>query len=301
MVTALSSCAPSLDVPPIPDLQPVLQAYENPTVNVGSEIMAALADEIEGAAKAIQDSKIFREILAVIEEVQRELEMNTDENGNLVLGGACDGGANDGSSCANDADCPDGTCAGAVTFPSPNGAIRVNYICPGWDERQFDAAYDVEPDPANGSIDLWMTLDSGGIGRVVWGTAAKCLYLEPIEGESCEASGCSQASYDGGIALDLGEDVLPDQNIDQLLVTFVVEGTIGFDGTDVRINQSFRVRLAATVGLEILVDIGEPALAETFNYFFQGTDQGVRDATGIVGCSLEERRCFDESGTLFSW
>ena len=297
----LGSCA-RLDVPPAPDLQPVLQAYEHPTVNVGSEIMAAVADEIEEAAKEIQDSKIFAEILAVIERVQQDLEMNTDENGNLVLGGSCDGGANDGNSCTDDADCPEGTCTGAVTFPSPNGAIRIDYICPGWDERQFDAGYDAEPDPANGSIDLWMELDSGGIGRVVWGTAAKCLYLVlPSEQEICGASGCSEASFDGGVALDLGEDVPPDQNIDQLLVTFVIEGTIGFDGTEVRINQSFRVRLADTVGLEILVDVGEAPLTETFSYFFEGTGQGVRDETGIIGCSLEERRCFDESGTLFSW
>ena len=162
-------------------------------------------------------------------------------------------------------------------------------------------ALKLRPDSANGSIDLFMTLDSGGIGRVVWGTAANCLYLVPNVGGDCEASGCFEASYDGGIALDLGEDVPPDQDIDRLLVTFVIEGTIGFDGIDTRINQSFRVTLAVESGLEILVDLADPALSETFNYFFLGTEQGIRDANGVFGCSLEESRCFDESGTLFSW
>jgi hypothetical protein len=51
----------------------------------------------------------------------------------------------------------------------------------------------------------------------------------------------------------------------------------------------------------ILVDIGDPALSETFNYVFAADAQAIRDVTGVFGCSLEESRCFDESGTLFSW
>ena len=146
-----------------------------------------------------------------------------------------------------------------------------------------------------------MTLDSGGVGRVVWGTANNCLYLVPLGGGNCEAVGCSEASYDGGVAVDLGDSEPLDQDITELLVTFVLEGNIGLDDTNFRINQSFRVILAAESGLELLVDIGDPALSETFNYIFAGTEQLVRDATGFFGCSLEESRCFDESGTLFSW
>ncbi len=322
----LGSCGQGIDAPPAPDLQPVLQAYDRPTAVVGSEIMAAVADEIEEAATEVQNSEIFDEILDVIRQVQEELDSVTVKTcsaganqgsacaddadcpeascvfgDEIVLGATCSAGANDGSSCATNADCPDGTCSGGVTFPTPTGAIRVNYICPGFDPRQFEDGYDAEPDAANGSIDLWMTLDSGGIGRVVWGTAAKCLYLVPNERGTCEAPGCYESSYDGGVALDLGDDVLPGQDIDQLPVTFVIEGTIGFDGDDYRINQSFRVVLADEPGLEILVDLADSALSETFNYFFLGAQQGIRDATGVFGCSLEESQCFDESGTLFSW
>ncbi|MFW2388718.1 MAG: hypothetical protein ACN4G0_10300 [Polyangiales bacterium] len=325
LTACLGSCAPGIDVPPAPDLEPVLQAYANPTVAVGSEIMAAVADEIAQAAEEIQDSEIFGEILNVIIEVQEEIENSTartcnggSNNGNvctndsdcpsgtcgsdLVLGGVCGGGTNDGGDCADDTDCPDGgTCNGGVTVPSPTGAFRINYICPGWDERQFEEGYDDSPDPANGSIDLFMTLDSGGIGRVVWGTAAQCLYLVPNVGGSCEGAGCAQASYDGGVALDLGPDWV-DEDVSQIPVTFVVEGNIGFDGDDFRINQSFRVVLAVESGLVILVDIGDPALSETFNYIFAGETQAIRDANGLLGCSLEESRCFDENGdTLFSW
>jgi hypothetical protein len=290
----LGSCN-SIDIPPAPDLQPVLEAYLNPTAIVGSEIMSAVADEIAEAAKEIEDSEFFVEILEVIIEVQKELEAATDESGDLILGGTCDGGTNDGSSCSKDSDCPEGSCVGGAAFPSPTAVIHVNYICPGWDEGQFEEGYEAEPDPANGSINLTMTLDSGGIGRVAWGTADSCLYLVPGDGEFF------RASYDGAVAVDLGDDVPLDEDIAELLVTFVVEGNIGFDGDEFRINQSFRIILADSEGLELLVDVGEPALDETFNYFFQGTTQGLRDATGILGCSLEESRCFDESGTLFSW
>ena len=208
----LASCAPSIDVPPAPDLQPVLQAYESPTVVVSSEIMAAVADEIAEAAEAIEDSEIFEEILNVIIDVQQELENATTttckggaNNGNactddadcpggscgsdLVLGGVCSGGSNDGGACADNADCPgDGTCAGGVTLPSPTGVIQVNYICPGWDESQFDEGDDAEPDSANGAIELFATLDGGGLGRDVWGTATQCLYLVAKEGDDCEAA-----------------------------------------------------------------------------------------------------------------
>jgi hypothetical protein len=327
----LSSCGPSIDVPPAPDLQPVLQAYENPTAVVDGVIMGEVADEIEEAAQEIEDSEIFEEILNVIIDIQEELDNATamicnggGNNGStctddadcpggtcgsdLVLGGVCSGGTNDGGDCAENTDCPgdpdagiaSGTCNGGVTVPSPTGIIRVNYICPGWDERQFDDGYDDSPDSANGSLDLFMTLDSGGIGRVVWGTATQCLYLVPIEGDNCEAAGCSEASYDGGVALDLGPNWVS-EDVEQLPVTFVIEGDIGADGDGFRINQSFRVILAVESGLELLVDIGDPALSETFNYIFVADAQAIRDATGLFGCSLEESRCFDESGTLFSW
>jgi hypothetical protein len=308
----LSSCAPSFDSPP--DLQPLLQAYENPTAVVTSEIMAEVADEIAEAAEEIQDSEIFEEILQVIIDVQQELDAATVKTcedgtnkgndcvddtdcpgstcvntGDILIGTICDDGRNEGNDCVDDTDCPGGSCGGGVVIPTPNGQINVNYICPGWDAGQFDPDYEAEPDPANGTINLTMTLGSGGIGRVVWGTADNCLYLVPTGRENF------QASYDGGVALDLGDPVSPSEDITKLIVTFLMEGDIGFDGGTYRINQSFRVVLALESALEILVDVGEPALAETFNYFFffEGLSQGIHDATGLFGCSLEESQCFE--------
>ena len=282
--------------------------------------MSEVADEIAEAAEEIQNSEIFEEILQVVIDVQQELAaaavkvcdggaMNGGDcsvdadcpdgtcvsNGDIVVGGVCDGGANEGDDCIADTDCPDGSCGGGVVIPAPTGEIRVNYICPGWDERQFDPEYEAEPNPANGTINLTMTLDGGGIGRVVWGTADNCLYMVPTERENF------QASYDGGVALDLGDPVSPGEDITKLIVTFLMEGDIGFDGGTYRINQSFRVRLENTAALVILVDLADPALSETFNYIFGESSQGIRDATGSFQCSLEESRCWDESGTLFSW
>lgn len=317
LATYLGSCAPGIDVPPAPDLQPVLEAYANPTATVTSDILAAVADEIATAAKEIEDSEILDELLDVITDVQEELDSATamtcqggaaagrtctndaDCQGGtctgstvLVLGGICNGGSNDGSECAADGDCPDGTCAGGVTVPNPTGAIQINYICPGWDERQFDEGYDDTPNSTNGAIALFMTLDSGGIGRVVWGTANNCQYLLTNGGDNCEAAGCSQGSYDGGVSVDLGPDWVSEV-ISELPVTLVLEGNIGLDGDDFRINQSFRVVVGVESVLEILVDIGDPALSETFNYIFAGEVQAIRDASGTFGCSLEESRCFN--------
>ena len=221
--------------------------------------------------------------------------------GDLLIGTICDEGINKGNDCVDDTDCPGGTCGGGVVIPTPNGQVNVNYTCPGWDEGQFDPDYEAEPDPPTGTINLTMTLGSGGIGRVVWGTADNCRYLVPIEGGNCEAAGCYQSSYDGGVALDLGDPVSPGEDITKLIVTFLMEGDIGFDGGTYRINQSFRVTLENTAALVILVDLADPALSETFNYIF-GETQAIRDATGVFGCSLEESRCFDRDGnTLFSW
>ena len=316
LAAPFSSCTPSL--PTAPDLSPVLEAFANPTAVVTSEVMAVVADGIAATAEEIEDSEIFEQILNVIIQAEEELQAairrtcnGGANNGNacdddaecpggtcgdasLVLGAVCSGGTNADEDCFDDGDCPGGSCVGGVTLPSPTGAFRIDYICPGWDERQFDPEYDSDPDSANGSIDLNMTLDSKGIGQVAWGEAKNCLYLLPNAGDDCEAAGCTQGSYDGGIALDLGPDWLG-REIEQLPVTFVVEGNIGLDGDDFRINQSFRLILAVESALEILVDIGDPALTETFNYFFAADAQAIRDATGLFGCSLEESQCFEQT------
>ena len=312
----LGSCTPS--IPQAPDLDPVLEAYAMPTAVVDGELMAAVADEIAQTAEDIEESEIFEQILGVIIEVEEELETAISQtcnggasdgnaciddtdcpggscgNPRLVLGAACSGGTNDGGDCGDNEDCPGGSCVGGVTLPSPTGAVRIDYICPGWDEAQFDPEYDAGPDSANGSIDLNLTLDSGGLGRVAWGAAKNCQYLLPNEGDDCEAAGCSETSYDGDVALDLGPDWLG-KDIEELPVTFVVEGNIGFEGDDARINQSFRLILAVESALEILVDVGDPSLTETFNYIFAADAQAIRAVNGFFGCSLEERRCFEQT------
>lgn len=313
----IGACVPTL--PQAPDLEPVLSAYAMPSAFVDGEILGAVADEIAKAANDIEDSELFEQILDVIIDVEEELEAAisrtctggansgnscTDDrdcpdatcgDANLVLGAACSGGTNDGGDCSDDADCPGGgMCVGGVTLPSPTGAVGIDYICPGWDERQFDEGYDDSPDPTNGAIQLFIALDGGGIGQVAWGKAAECLYLVPNEGNDCRAAGCSEVSFNGDVALDLGPDWLG-KDLEEVPVTFVVEGNIGIDGDDARINQSFRVILAAETGLEILVDIGDPALTETFNYIFAADAQAIRAANGLFGCSLEERRCFEQT------
>ena len=97
---SLGSCAPTLPSPP--DVKSRLDAYENPTGVVGSEVMAAVADKIEELRDDVEDSEVFDEILAVIADVQVDLDEATVK--------ACNGGTMDGSACDADEDCPGGTC-----------------------------------------------------------------------------------------------------------------------------------------------------------------------------------------------
>ena len=174
-------------------------------------------------------------------------------------------------------------------FPSPSGVVEVHYTCPGWDD-------DTDP----GTIELTMTLRGGDIEPVIWGLANECRFLVRVGSEDF------QASYDGDIAVHLGDLVPPGQDLYQLAITFATIGTIGFGGNGFGIDQSFRVALSSDDAgravldrLEILVELNDGG---TFVYVFEeeSTTQGIRDATGSFGCSLVERQCTGLSGT-FSW
>ncbi|RLB41091.1 MAG: hypothetical protein DRH30_07535 [Deltaproteobacteria bacterium] len=243
----------------------MLDAFENPTAAVTGPIMEAVADEIAQIRDDIEDSDFFDEILKVIADVQAEIDAATDEDGNLDIGGE-------------------------VTFPTPNGGVSIEFICEGWDDPSPTV-----PDPANGTIQLTMRLVGGTIGPLIWGIVDECRF--PVEIGPLR----SEDSYDGKIAVHLGEFVSPSQNLHELPITFISDGTIGIDGRDVRIKQSFRVTFklddegnADLDGLAILVELDE---TQSFVYFFEGDlTQGIRDASGTFACNLEERRC-----TGFSW
>ena len=264
VVGLLSSCN-SLDLPPAPDVQSTLDAFEKPTATVTGPIMEAVADEIAQVRDDIEDSDFYDEILKVIVDVQAEIDAATDEDGNLDIGGG-------------------------VTFPTPNGGVTIEFICEGWDDPSPTV-----PDPANGAMHLTMRLAGGTIAPLIWGKIDDCRF--PVEIGPLR----SEDSYDGKIAVHLGTFVSSSQNLYELPITFISDGTIGIDGHEVRIKQSFRVTFklddegnAGLDGLAILVELDE---TQSFVYFFQGDlTQGIRDASGTFACNLEERRC-----TGFSW
>ena len=260
----LSSCN-SLDLPPAPDVQPILDAFAKPTATVTGPIMEAGADEIAQGHDDIEDSDFYNEILNVIIDVQAEIDAATDENGNLDIGGG-------------------------VTFPTPNGGVTVNFICQGW-----DVPIPTVPDPANGTMKLTMRLASGTIAPLIWGTIDDCRF--PVEIGPLR----SEDSYDGKIAVHLGTFVSSSHNLYELPITFISDGTVGIDGHEVRIKQSFRVTFKVddegNVVLERLAILVELDETQSFVYFFQGDlTQGIRDASGTFACNLEERQC-----TGFSW
>ena len=276
-----ASCAETLDVPPAPEFEDVLAAYANPTAEVSSAIMAAVADELLALRDQLEESEVFDEILDVIVDVQVELDANTDEKGNLVV-------------------------PGLGTFPAPNAVLEINHNCPGWNPN--DAGDSAE---TSGSVQLTMVLDLGDIRPVVWGEAAQCQF-SAIIGERA-----LQSKYDGEIAVHFGheadspgsvgdEPISTSEPLRDLVATFILLGTLEVEGEQLEIRRSFRVRDGG--GIEILWELGSEG---SFVYVFNpgtGSEQWIIDANcprdvdnePTCGCKLEERECTLTSGSI-SW
>lgn len=259
LCTTQLSCN-SLDIPAAPDILPILEAYGNPDANVTGEIMAGLADAIADSRDGFEDSDIYEEVLDVIVSIQEELDGSTDEQGAVTLDGI-------------------------GTFPTPSGAVEVNFICTGWGETET-------AESENGTLDLTMTLFDGNIGPLVWGAAPGCKYRTTVAGKAVEVS------YDGDVAVYFGDFFSTTDSLRERLTTFIISGTIGINGKDVPIDRAFRVD--ETGRLDILMQLAD---GTSFIYFFSGETfaEGIEDANGRFGCSLEDRQCITGSGTSFSW
>jgi hypothetical protein len=241
--------------PRAPDLEPVLESFERPSASVVADIMAEVADEIADTHDAIVESAFYLELLEVVAEVQVELDESIDENGDLQLSG--------------------------VVFPTPNGAVEIDFICGGWDPTQAGV------DPADGTMSLTMTLAGGEIGPLVWGGIEDCKFLAEIGSEAFEVS------FNGGIGMHFGELVSPGQNTYELPITFIILGTLTIEGRDIPVEQAFEVEFAfddsGNVSLSRLGLLVQLRDGSDFVYFFEtGVAQGITDATGTYECSLEE-------------
>lgn len=266
----ISACAPSLDLPPPPDLdsEARLEAFDNPDAVVVPQIMAEVDGFIAEIHDEVERSSFYEEILDVIVQVQDELY---NENGEVDLGGG-------------------------LTFETPNGGVNVDYICEGWEDPP-----PTKPDPANGSMDLNMRLAAGEIAPLVWGTLDDCKYplqIGPLRFD---------ALYRGVIALYFDEPLSPTANVYEQPVIFITKGSIVVDGNEFPIEELFRVSfffddegnlLPGRFALEILVELAD---GTSFVYSFDtALGQQITDLTGTFSCSLEERVCESPSGT-FSW
>ena len=269
LLALLTACAPELNLSSPPELnaEERLAAFENPTAVVVPQIMAGVAEQIGEFHEEVERSSFYIEILEVIATTQEELY---NENGEVDLGGG-------------------------VTFQSPNGGVTVDYICEGWSEPP-----PTELDPENGSMTLDMRLANGSIDALVWGTVDACKYPLQVGPARFEAV------YDGQIAIYFEDSVGPEDDIFALQATFLARGSVTVDERVFPIDELFQVVLQldenenlALRRLNLLVELAD---GNSFVYAFDTElGQQLTDATGTVGCSLQERRCFDESGTLFSW
>ncbi|MEM7434699.1 MAG: hypothetical protein AAF436_06065 [Myxococcota bacterium] len=250
----MGACAPSLDIPPPPDIQPVLDAFDSPTADVRAEIMGESDDQIARASENITESLLLRRILDIIESVRAGLDDAID----------------DGDLSAN-----------GDEYSNPNGVVDIISICPGWDPQA------PEPDEANGKIDLTMLLVEGRISPEVWGTVEGCQFLVDDR----------EWSFDGVVTVHFGDVVDVETNLNQLVVTFVVEGTLRLGDQSFELAES--ARISGDGRLEILIQLAD---RRTFVYFFEPDEiiQGIRDITGVFGCSLENREC-DKGSDGFFW
>ena len=261
-----ASCAPTLDIPNAPELDDVVVAYDDPSAEISSAVMGAVADELLELREQLEQSRVFDQLLDVIVSVQVELDENSDESGNLVV-------------------------PGLGAFPEPNAVIEINHNCPGWDPEVGDG--DAE---TAGAVQLTMVLDTGDIRPEVWGDATACKFVPALGGARLETS------YDGGVAVHFGQEPVPTgEPLRDLVATFVLTGTLELAGKQIPIERSFRLRGRGE--LEILWQLDD---GTSFVYLFNldTLRQGIRDAvcTGDDGCScsLEERECTLPSGSI-SW
>jgi hypothetical protein len=279
LVVLLGSCAPELDLPPPPDIQGRLEAFESPDAEVVADILAEVAEEILELYDQIDQSSFYEEVIDVIADVQEEIY---NEEGEIDLGGG-------------------------VTFETPNGGVTVEYICDGWNDPPPRM-----PDPENGSIELNLRLAGGGIAPLVWGEIADCQY--PIEiGESR-----FNARASGGVAVYFGEPLPAGRNLKEvpegedpsfytLKVIFVVVGLLAIEETELPIDDLFQVTFAfddqgnflpgATV-ISLLIGLPD---GTSFRYSFAADlTQKLEDRVGEMTCSLEDRTCEGPS-RAFSW
>ena len=257
---------PSVEIPESPDMQPLLSAYATPTANVGSTLMAEWDDPIVETRQAIEESALPEQLLALVEGLQEALHSSRDAEGVIEVNGHA--------------------------VEEPNGVIRLNHVCSGWDE---DA--EVRDPNVDGSIDLTATLQGGSIAPVVWGAFHGCRWKRALVNRRIEAS------YDGEIQAHFGESFYTDTVVRKREITFAVTGALLLGGTSFPIRRSFRIDLDGAGDildgrLDVLIETEEQ---EHFVFFFRGglLAAGIEDATGRFFCSLEERRCDKSSGSFF--
>jgi hypothetical protein len=246
-------------------MEPLLAAYANPTAHVGAELMAEWDDAILDTQQVVEETSVFEELLVPVEHLQTKIDSATDEEGVIVIG--------------------------ETPVTRPNGVIRLNHVCAGWNQNA-----EIRDPDVDGTIDLTLTLQGGSLQPVVWGIFEGCRW------ESPEA--LLQVEYDGEIQAHFGGSFGTDTALRQRLITFAVSGDAVVGEQIIPVRQSFRVALAGDYGirdgrLDILIETAE---GESFVFFFRAEDfaAGVHDATGRFFCSLEERRCESPSGR-FSW
>jgi hypothetical protein len=141
-LAALSACgSPPVHKPPAPDMQALIDSYDNPTASVGPDDASDVALAVVAVDALLQQTALRQQLVDVLSQVLDQAVELSD--------------GNNASGFTIDAD----------------GYMLITRICSGWTEPGT-------PDrAANGALLVTATFSDSGLDPIVWGSAAACRYL----------------------------------------------------------------------------------------------------------------------------
>ena len=254
----LGSCLPSVDIPETPDMESLVEEYNNPDGRVIAEVLSRTSDRIEERAVQVQRLGLQEELGVIMDLLRESLATDQDDPTTLIVNG--------------------------TEISTPSGFIEVTRTCAGWDR---DAA-GRDPDE-NGTLAVSILLGGGEIQPVIVGEMDRCRTLTVVDEEEFVIE------LDLDISLHVGESYAVGLNPTRDL-TFAYTGAATINDTTMPVENNFRINTGGMI--ELNVEINTEGENFVYFLEPDGQLQGIRDETGEWGCSLTERTCQSPQGSF---
>lgn len=275
LVTAIAGCQNdlpirSVDKPPAPDMQALIDAYDVPSGTLGAGSVAELARAVVDRVSTADGLKLDQHLIDAARQAVMQLANNN--------------GAPPALPQATQSTGPQAN-AQALTLKG-KGYLVVTRICDGW------GAVPV-PDLANGLTQLTVGFDEQAVDPVIWGTLAMCKYR--VGEHTVELDGREPDRSAGDLRAFIGPNItlanftaLPNP----VLIELVAQASL--DGVAVLGHWSARITVA-TRALEVLVPLADGNVVVSVDAGRSSLVQ-VRAANGLFSCDYQALRCTDPSG-----